>query len=149
MAARPGPQRRQAQAGVTLVEILIVLSIIAITTGAVMLRLGLGKSDDALTSAAQTMALAVTQASDAALSSGKDRVLEFGALGYSLHSMDAATAWTPLPGLTLTRSDAVAGPLRLSADGTSVPFGLILTQDSRSITVAFDGLRASRGDVTP
>lgn len=142
-------RRRQAEAGVTLVEILVVLSIIAITTGAVMLRLGLGRSDDALTSAAQTLALAVTQGSDAALTTGEDRLLEIGPLGFSLHATSAAAPWNPLPDLTLTRSDALPDALRLAADGTSAPFGLVLTQGRRSVTVAFDGLRATAGAVIP
>lgn len=133
---------RQPQAGVTLVEILVVLSIIAITTGAVMLRLGVGRSDDALTSTAQTMALAITQASDAALAGGEDRVLEAGALGWTLHRPGAEPVWTPLPGGVTV---AEVGPWRLAADGTSAPFGVTLSLRDRAITVAYDGLRAGVG----
>jgi general secretion pathway protein H len=140
---------RHAEAGVTLVEILVVLSIIAIAAGAVMLRLGIGRSDDALTSTAQMLALTLTQASDTALSTGEDRVLEVGGLGYSLHPASVAAVWTPLPDLTLTRSDAAPDPLRLAADGTSEPFQLRLSQGGRFVTVAFDGLRATAGAVGP
>ena len=146
MVKRPGPRR--ADLGVTLVEILVVLSIIAIAAGATMLRLGLGRSDDALTSTAQTLALAITQASDAALSTGEDRLLQLGPLGYSLQPASLPPAWMPLRDLTLSRGDARPNPLRLAADGASPPFDLRLTQGQRSVTVAFDGLRATPGPVT-
>ena len=146
MTARPGA--RQADLGLTLVEILVVLSIIAIAAGATMLRLGLGTSDDRLTSTAQTLALALTQASDAALSTGEDRLLQIGPLGYALHPASLPPTWTPLRDLTLSRTDALPDPLRLAADGASSPFDLNLTQGQRSVTVTFDGLRAIPGPVT-
>jgi general secretion pathway protein H len=142
-------RRRSGEAGVTLVEILVVLSIIAITSGAVMLRLGLGRSDDTLTSTAQTMALAVTQGSDQALSSGQDRVLMIADQAYALQPANTDPVWTALPGLTLTRADAATDPLRLAADGTSAPFALVLAQAGRSVTITFDGLTARPGQVTP
>ncbi|MEO8241425.1 MAG: prepilin-type N-terminal cleavage/methylation domain-containing protein [bacterium] len=143
-----GLPRRQAQAGVTLVEILVVLSIIAITTGAAMLRLGIGASEDRLASTAQTLALAITQSSDAALATGEDRLLDLGPQAYRLHPASAADSqWTPTDGLTFT--DPAPVTVRFAADGTSLPFQLHLSQDDRSILITFDGLRATIGPVGP
>ena len=137
------PASRHSEAGVTLVEILVVLSIIAITTGAAMLRLGLGGSGDDLTSAATTLALAVTSASDAAMATGQDRLLEFGAVGYRLTPVGSdSDTWHPLPGLTLTRADGGTDALRLSSDAASPPFQLRLTGEGNSLSLRFDGLQA-------
>ena len=143
MHAKTGPIRRKAEAGVTLVEILVVLSIIAITTGAAMLRLGIGRAQDDLTNAAAAMALAVTEASDAALASGQDRVLELGPQGYRVGPDGSDPAWRQLSGLGLASAGADAGPWRLSADAASTPFGVRLSSDAKSVQVRFDGLRAT------
>ena len=104
--------RRAPEAGLTLVEVLIVLSIIGIATGAAMLRLGIGQQDDRLAASAQTLALEVTLAADAALSSGQDRVLEIGTEEYKLRldpePASAPTLWHVLSGIAVT-PDAGAG----------------------------------------
>ena len=143
MTHAPGPQHRNVEAGVTLVEILVVLSIIAITTGAAMLRLGLGRGAGDLAGAAGQVALAVTEAADAALASGQDRVLELGPEGYRIGVEGSAAEWRRLPGLDLAQADGGAGPLRLSADGAAAPFRLRLSADGHSVLLRFDGLRAS------
>lgn len=122
----------------------MVLSIIAITTGAAMLRLGLGQRQDDLVSAAAAMSLAVTQASDAALSSGHDRLVQLGPEAYLIH-VDGSTAdpvWQQTPGLTITAAQGGAGPWRLSADAASSPFDVRLSAGQQSVTLRFDGLQA-------
>ena len=143
MARAPGPQHRNVEAGVTLVEILVVLSIIAITTGAAMLRLGLGRGADELAGAAGQVALAVTEAADAALASGQDRVLELGPEGYRIAVAGSEADWRRLPGHDLAQAEGGAGPLRLSADGAAAPFRLRLSADGHSVLLRFDGLRAT------
>ena len=162
---RANQPRRAGQAGVTLVEILVVLSIIAITTGAAMLRLGVGRDGDPLSAAATGLALALTAASDAALAGGTDRRLQIGPQGYRIASAasagntanaadaasaadaanaaDAASAapWHPLAGLTAT-VDPVTAAGRLAADGSAAPFQIRLAAGGRSLLVRFDGLRA-------
>lgn len=137
--------RRKPDAGLTLVEVLVVLSIIAITTGAAMLRLGLGGVQDNLLATATTMATAVTEASDAALATGHDRVLNLRPDAY-LIAADGSTAdpvWRQTPGLKLAASQGGAGPWRLSADAASAPFDLRLSAGPQTVTLRFDGLRAT------
>ena len=142
MTHAPAPQHRNVEAGVTLVEILVVLSIIAITTGAAMLRLGLGRGAGDLAGAAGQVALAVTEAADAALASGQDRLLELGPDGYRIGVAGGEADWHRLPGLGLARAEGGVGPLRLSADGAAAPFRLRLSADGHSVLLRFDGLRA-------
>jgi prepilin-type N-terminal cleavage/methylation domain-containing protein len=147
-AARP--TQREPEAGVTLVEILVVLSIIAITTGAAMLRLGFGKSQDDFAAAVQTMALSVTAASDAAMQAGRDGRLELGPLGYRLVSADttAESSWQTLPGLSFQPVFGRDAALPLMADGASPPFDLRLAGAERTLFLHFDGLTA-RVEATP
>lgn len=136
--------RRKADAGLTLIEVLVVLSIIAITAGAAMLRLGFGHGQDDLTAAANAMALAVTEASDAALTSGQDRILELGPEAYFIR-VDGRTSdpdWRKVSGLMLAAAQGETGPWRLSADAASPPFGVRLSAGHQSVTLWFDGLRA-------
>ena len=142
MTHAPAPQHRNVEAGVTLVEILVVLSIIAITTGAAMLRLGLGRGAGDLAGAAGQVALAVTEAADAALASGQDRLLELGPDGYRIGVEGGDADWHRLPGLGLAQAEGGVGPLRLSADGAAAPFRLRLSADGHSVLLRFDGLRA-------
>lgn len=144
MTRAPARALRKADAGLTLVEVLVVLSIIAITTGAAMLRLGLGRGQDDLAATATAMAAAVTEASDAALASGQDRVLELGPEAYLIQPDGSASApvWRQTPGLALAAAQGGQGPWRLSADAASAPFGLRLSAGQQSVFVQFDGLRA-------
>ena len=146
----PGPNRRDAEAGVTLVEILVVLSIIAITTGAAMLRLGLGRSEDDFGVAVQRLALAVSSASDAALQTGQDRQLQLGPLGYRLVSARDTTGppWQSIAGLSFLPVAGQDAVLRLSADGASAPFDLRLASAGQTLFLRFDGLKA-RVETTP
>ena len=135
---------RHAEAGVTLVEILVVLSIIAITTGAVMLRMGLATGTDDLTAAATSLALGLTAASDAAMASGEDRLVEVAVDSYRIAPAGRAAqaTWHALPGLTLTRTDGGAEPIRLSSDAASPAFELRLSASGKTSLVWFDGLQA-------
>ncbi|MEO6300018.1 MAG: prepilin-type N-terminal cleavage/methylation domain-containing protein [Paracoccaceae bacterium] len=135
-------RQRMGEAGVTLVEILVVLSIIAITTGAAMLRLGIGNGRDQLANTAAATALAITGASDAALASGRDRLIEFGADGYRITTDSGGGDWNGMPGVDITSVEGQTGPRRLPADGSSPPFRLRLTAAGQNALVRFDGLTA-------
>lgn len=134
----------------TLVEILVVLSIIAITTGAAMLRLGIGRPEDDFGVAVQRLALAVTSASDAALQTGQDRLLQLGPLGYRLVAPGEASApvWQTIPGLSFLPVAGQDAVLRLSADGAAAPFDLRFASAGKTLFLRFDGLKA-RIEATP
>lgn len=137
------PIHRDPEAGVTLVEILVVLSIIAITTGAAMLRLGFGRTAEDFNATVAAMAMTVTAASDDALQTGLDRVLQLGPQGYRIVAADAETepAWHPIPDLTFRPADRNSA-LLLSADAASTPFVLRLEGAKQTLFLRFDGLKA-------
>ncbi len=139
-----GLNHRDAEAGVTLVEILVVLSIIAITTGAAMLRLGFGHSEDETRAAVAAMARTITAASDDALQTGQDRVLQLGPKGYRVIAANATTepVWQTVPGLSFQPVGDRNQALRLSADGASPAFDLRLQAGSEALFLHFDGLKA-------
>jgi prepilin-type N-terminal cleavage/methylation domain-containing protein len=134
---------RNADAGLTLIEVLVVLSIIAVTTGALMLRLGGGRTEDDLTASTASLALVITAASDRALVSGRDERLDIGPDGYRVYPAGAEKA---PPWQTLTNStfaDPTSATFLLMADGTSAPFQLQLRSAEVSTMLQFDGLRAT------
>ena len=139
---------RDAEAGVTLVEILVVLSIFAITTGAAMLRLGFGRGAEDFNASVAAMAMTITIASDDALQSGLDRVLQLGPQGYRVVAADAVSepAWQAIPDLTFRPLEASS--LRLSADAASTPFVLRLEGARQTLFLRYDGLQA-RVEATP
>ncbi len=136
-------KRRTADAGLTLVEVLVVLSIIAVTTGALMLRLGGGRTENDLTASAAGLALVITAASDRALVSGRDERLDIGPDGYRVYPMgtESAPPWQKLTNTSF--ADPTSATFLLMADGTSTPFQLQLRSAEASTVLRFDGLRAT------
>lgn len=138
----PLPNRRNASAGLTLVEVLVVLSIIAIAAGAAMLRLGIGQGADDLSASATTLALAITAASDQAMVSGHDQRLDIGPEGFRLAPVLSETdpLWQPLTNTDF--ADPTSASFLLAANGTASPFVLRLGSAGASTLLRFDGLQA-------
>lgn len=110
-----------------------------------MLRMGLATGTDDLTAAATSLALGLTAASDAAMASGEDRLVEVAVDSYRIAPAGRAAqaTWHALPGLTLTRTDGGAEPIRLSSDAASPAFELRLSASGKTSLVWFDGLQAA------
>ena len=136
------PCRRNATAGLTLVEVLVVLSIIAIAAGAAMLRLGIGHGADDLQASATRLALAITAASDQAMESGQDQRLDIGPEGFRIAALRSETEapWHSLVGAGFV--DPTSATFVLAADGTAVPFDLRLGSGRASTLLRFDGVQA-------
>ena len=144
------PAQRGTEAGVTLVEMLVVLSVIAVAAGVVMLRFPAGTGSTVATEAG-ALALTLTRASDQALSTGRARSLEWSADGYHVLAWVPGTGWTEEPGLqrrlaasaTLARSDGgTKAPVLLGTDALSAPATFRLGTGAAAWRVAFDGLTA-------
>lgn len=139
LPASASAAERDRQAGLTLVETLVTVAIVAVMAGMVTLGAGrFGLAGGARDEAAR-LAAVLDATSDAALASGRDRLLHWSPDGYGI---DEQAPHRLPPGMTLARQDQTARPVLLSANGTGGA-AILLLQDSRNVwAVAFDGLRA-------
>lgn len=140
MITGKGPAQRNGQSGVTLVEMMIVLVVIGVASGAAVLGLGSLTRDDRAARAAQRLTLKLGATVDQVLISGRPATLTWDADGYSV---DDGPRDVLADGLVMARQDGKADLLLISdlaADG-GVTF--LLTGPKASWAVSFDGLVAS------
>jgi general secretion pathway protein H len=152
--------KRGHRVGMTLIEVLVTLAIVAVMAS--MVVLGIGGSDRGLTvqTEANRLAERIGLAADEAMVTRRPLALAWDSLGYQFVTRGAGGSWVPdthallgprrdLPrGLTLT-ADAPA--LIDMTDASLVAFDMSVTDARRSSTVAFDGLNAttSSGEARP
>lgn len=141
---------RLSEAGLTLIEMLIVLVIIGIASSAVMLGLRALGRDTAAEDEAIRLAAYLTLAVDEALVSRDPLSMVWTTSGYGFERW-TGTEWQPAgtarlakphdlgPSVSLSRADGVADPLAISADGLGPSVALTFTGES-PWHVAFDGL---------
>jgi general secretion pathway protein H len=134
---RSGP--RKAQSGVTLIEMMIVLAVIGVATGAATLGLGALARDDATERAARQMAAVIGGAVDEALISGVSQGLVWDGAGYQTGT--GARRTLP-PAVTLAREDGSGDAVVLAGDATSPPMAFVLQGSGGQWRVVFDGLSA-------
>lgn len=140
--SRDQPDRvRQGSAGMTLVEILVVLSIVAIASGVVMIRSGIGQSTSVLDADADRLSGALTETADLALFSGRDAIATWSGSSLSLQQEGDAPRIETLS--SSVSFGTYAGTARLSADGNGLPFKVVLRQGTQSRALQFDGVTAS------
>lgn len=145
---------RHSEAGVTLLEILIVLVIVAAMAGMVAVATGGAGPESSLVRASDLMAARLTLVAERAALTGEDAAISWDADGYRfLQFRDGA--WRPYA------VQAMAGPERLGAirlADPARPAGVVLTADpaepdtyplrwvlergSDRMAVVFDGLTA-------
>ncbi len=131
---------RHGQSGVTLIEMMIVLAVIGVATGAATLGLGALARDDAVEQQARRMATVIGLAVDDALISGQTRMLTWDAQGYRVGDGAAQVLVQPV---TLARADGRADAVALSADATTPATEFVLQDGNTIWRVAFDGLSAA------
>jgi general secretion pathway protein H len=126
---------RDVQSGVTLIEMMIMLVIIGVATGAATLGLGALGRDNRAEVAAIRLSQDLSLAVDATLMTGRVLRMEWDASGYALQGsrvgLDAS--------VTLVRSDGLADAVRIRPDGVGDAVTFVLTGDDADWRVVFDG----------
>lgn len=147
--------RSRREAGLTLVEMLVVLVIIAVIGGAAVLGLGGAASGATVQAEAQRLAASLELAADEAMVNDATLALSWDDLGYSVVRWNAgAKDWEPhLPGELGTRHDlpseiriaagAAEPPLRIGEQSLKGSAQFVLDGADRAWSVQFDGLEAA------
>lgn len=145
--------------GMTLVEILVVLAIIAITASVSVLALG-GDSNLRGLAEAKRIEARLQLAADQTMIDGMPRALSITPEEYRFLQFDLSTGrWSPIDDRVLAetfdipedmhlRSDDGQSIYPLGADGSGQPFVLNLDWEERSWTIAFDGVTARMEQLT-
>lgn len=148
---------RDAEAGLTLIEMLVVLAIVAVMAGVTVLGLGALDRGGRAEAEARRLADRLQLASDTALVAGAPLAMAWNARGYRFLRWDAGRgAWagsgdglldTPHalpPALRLERADGGgAAALLITPDLPQPPAGFRVAGGSTSWGVAFDGFGAT------
>lgn len=138
---------RKREAGVTLIEMLVVLSIISVAAGVLILQFS-GPSNDPRAEA-EHLAATLSQAAETALYSGNPSVLIWSADSYRIDTFKPGAGWQPSQaaqsltnGLTLRRNDGHDGALMIAPGGIALPARFLLTSADAAWRVDFNGLSA-------
>ncbi len=132
-ATRPG--RAVRVNGLTLLEMLIVLAVIAVAAGATLLSLAPRRGDPAEVEARRLVAT-VQAAADRSILGGGDVVLAIDEHGYAV----TGEARHTLPAGMAMHATARLLPLTL---GRARPFDLMVTDNGLTWRVVFDGVRTT------
>ena len=138
---------RKKDAGVTLIEMLVVLSIISVAAGVLILQFVPKASDPR--AEAEHLAETLSQAAETSLYSGNPSVLIWSADSYRIDTFKPGAGWQPAVvaqplanGLTLRRNDGHDGPLMIAPGGIALPAKFLLTSAETAWRVDFNGLSA-------
>ena len=140
IAQRPTAVSRVEQ-GLTLLEMLIVLVVIAVAAGATTLSLA-PRRGNATEAEARLLAEAIQAGVDRGIATGAREALVADDTGYAVGSggRHVLPSGTTLGGMT--------GPLSLAFDGGR-PFDLVIVRGDDRWRVSFDGLRAAATVAAP
>lgn len=130
---------RHGQAGLTLVETLVTVAIVAVMAGLVTLGVARVSAAGGAADEAARLAAVLDAGADAALASGRDRVLVWRSDSYALEGAEVHR----LPSsVVLERADGSEAPVLLSGSGAAPAATLVLRDRQGAREIRFDGLRA-------
>lgn len=151
----PGVSERmpRSRAGMTLVEILVVLSIVGVMAGVVVLGVGVGDRGLGVESEANRLADRLRLAADDVLVTRRPLLLVFDAQGYQFVRGDgtaagAADAVEPLreryrlPADIQMTGAGVSSPMAIDPDGAAPIAAFAFAKGDQAWRVTFDGLNA-------
>ena len=153
--------RREVDSGITLIEVLVVLAVIGVATGATML--GLNATDRSTRAEAEAIRLArnLSLGVDEALLSGTPLALKWDAGGYSFLAWSAADKnWGPADAASLSIRHDLRAPVAMALQGAETPHPVLIaasgtgpvalfefapttSSNSQGWLVAFDGFSAT------
>ena len=140
--------KRDGESGVTLIEMLVVLSIISVAAGVLILRFSGPATADPRAEAGR-LADTLSQAAETALYSGNPSALIWTVDSYRVDTFKPGLGWQPAvdaaalaPGLSLRRNDGRDGPLMIAPGGIALPARFLLTASGAAWGVDFNGLQA-------
>ncbi len=151
--AAPGP--RAGDAGVTLVEMLVVIALVGVLAGLATLSIGRLQGGETVARHADTLAARLTIAAETAATTGRDAAFVWTPAGYRFVVWEAGE-WRPHPAPELGRAERFAA-LDLGAEGAGrgslvigadlaapdpSPFRLALSDGRALVEVLFDGVSA-------
>ena len=152
--------RRRADHGVTLIEMMVVLVIVALMAGLAISGLTPGSAQRRLAGAAEVLVQRLTLASDEAMVTGRALAFDPGPAGYGFVQWQGDAGWQPLTAGPLAQAtvlgdglliDATApdatdltatGPFLIAPGGDAAGFRIELQIAAERRLVLFDGLRA-------
>ena len=133
---------RHTEAGITLIEMLVVLAVIGVAASATMMGMG-DRSRSAETEAVR-LARHLTLGVDEALIAGEPLALRWDAAGYSFVQRSAAgpdsapDAWPAAAARTLGQRHDIARPLQLHLRDAASPVAVVLPVSAAAPTVTFE-----------
>ncbi|MFN3311973.1 MAG: prepilin-type N-terminal cleavage/methylation domain-containing protein [Hyphomonas sp.] len=151
---------RSPDAGLTLVEMLVVLAIIGAAGGAVMFGGIAGGRTERAGSEAIRLANRISLGADEALVTGQLHRLAWDARGYSFQRRDASGDWVAaaLPALAMRRDlpaslwigrpSADDSPVLIPSGGIAAPAWVSVNGPGAPATIFFDGSRATVVDAS-
>ena len=142
----------RSEAGLTLVEMMIVLAVIGVITGVAVLGLGGGDRSMSVEAEAGRLAARLRLAADEAMVTQQPIALNWDERGYGFVTAQAGSrGWRPWPvavlgerhtlpsGLSL-RGEQAGEPMLIGGDGAGAPIRLVVAGRSAAWNVTFDGL---------
>ena len=131
--------RRSVESGITLIEVLVVLAVIGVATGATML--GLNATDRSTRAEAEAIRLArnLSLGVDEALISGTPLALMWDAGGYSFVAWSAADGiGGPANGASLATRHDLRAPVAMALQGAATPLPVMIASSGLGPAVAFE-----------
>ena len=142
--------QKSAEAGLTLVEMLVVLAIIGISIGAMMLGLGVATRRVSTEAEAHRLAARIQLAADDAMVTDKPIGFSWDTNGYSFSGAPLdASSFAPhaLPSGIRLAMDKSTGAAAIGADGSGTPIRVRLTSAAETWLVVYDGLTVRAAQV--
>ena len=143
------PPRRSADGGITLIEVLVVLAVIGVATGATMLGLNATDRDTRAEAEAVRLARNLSLGVDEALLGGTPLALVWDASGYRFIAWSAVdAAWGPAKPNSLSNRHDLRAPVMLSLPGATATTPVLIASSGIGPTVEFE-FGATAGSSSP